>query len=209
MKLSEKIAALRKSHGLSQEALAEKLNVSRQTVSRWETGTAMPDAANLLQLSRLFHVTADQLLNDEYQSGGDPPQAQEEKAEGVRQVMFYLVILEGMILLMQFMTVVILRSWFFGVQTFLLFAALIGGFEYAYRKRAGGNNERTARFRRRFYQISAWLGTYFPVRLAVTTLTGLCLRNCPPLVLECIILAIYLAAAALLSLEIDRRDLPA
>ena len=169
----------------------------------------MPDAANLLQLSKLFRVTVDQLLNDEYQSGVEPPQAREEKAEGLRQAMLYLVILEGMILLMQFMTVVILRSWFFGVQTFLLFAAVIGGFEYAYRKRAGGNNERTARFRRRFYQISAWLGTYFPVRLAVTILTNLCLRSCPPLVLECIVLAVYLAAAALLSLEIDRRNLPA
>lgn len=72
MKLSEKIVALRKSRGLSQEALAQALGVSRQAVSRWEMGSAMPDAANILQLSKLFAVTADYLLND---SDGDAPAA--------------------------------------------------------------------------------------------------------------------------------------
>ena len=66
MKLSEKIVRLRKSRGMSQEALAEALGVSRQAVSRWEVGSALPDASNLLQLSRLFGVSADYLLNDEY-----------------------------------------------------------------------------------------------------------------------------------------------
>ena len=49
MKLAEKLVTLRKSSGLSQEELAERLNVSRQAVSRWEMGSAMPDAGNLLQ----------------------------------------------------------------------------------------------------------------------------------------------------------------
>ena len=71
MNLSEKIVMHRKSAGLSQEELAEKLNLSRQAVSRWESGTAMPDAGNILQLSKLFGVTADYLLNDEYQSDAD------------------------------------------------------------------------------------------------------------------------------------------
>ena len=44
MKLEEKIAAQRKAHGLSQEALAEQLGVSRQAISRWEQGIAQPDA---------------------------------------------------------------------------------------------------------------------------------------------------------------------
>lgn len=66
MKLSDKILTLRKKQGMSQEELAEKLNVSRQAVSRWEMGAAQPDASNLLQLSRLFGVSADYLLNDDY-----------------------------------------------------------------------------------------------------------------------------------------------
>ena len=49
MKLSDKIIGLRKSNGMSQEDLAEKLDVSRQAISRWESGTAMPDACALLQ----------------------------------------------------------------------------------------------------------------------------------------------------------------
>ncbi len=57
---------------MSQEELAEKLNVSRQAVSRWEMGTAQPDAQNILQLSHLFTVSTDFLLNDDY----DEPQAE-------------------------------------------------------------------------------------------------------------------------------------
>ena len=64
MNLSEKLLALRKARTMSQEELAERLDVSRQAISRWEQGTAMPDAANLLQLSRLFGVSVDYLLND-------------------------------------------------------------------------------------------------------------------------------------------------
>lgn len=48
MKLSDKIVRLRKSNGMSQEELADKLGVSRQAISRWEMGTAMPDATNIL-----------------------------------------------------------------------------------------------------------------------------------------------------------------
>ena len=50
MKISEKIVHLRKMNGLSQEDLAEKLEVSRQAISRWEMGTAKPDANNILQI---------------------------------------------------------------------------------------------------------------------------------------------------------------
>ncbi len=76
MKLSEKIFTLRKEKGLSQEELAEKLNVSRQAVSRWEGGSALPDATNVLQLSKLFEVSADYLLNDDYEQ---PNSTTEEK----------------------------------------------------------------------------------------------------------------------------------
>ena len=73
MTLSEKILDLRKQQGMSQENLAEKLGVSRQAVSRWEVGSALPDASNIRQLSRLFGVTADYLLNDDYESDRDVP----------------------------------------------------------------------------------------------------------------------------------------
>ena len=73
MTFSEKIINLRKSHGWSQEDFAEKLNVSRQAISRWENNSALPDAMNILQISKLFGVTTDYLLNDDYTSDKDIP----------------------------------------------------------------------------------------------------------------------------------------
>ena len=79
MKLSEKIIRLRKGRGLSQEELAERLGVSRQAVSRWESGTALPDAGNLRQISRLFEVSADYLLDEERESPEGPAAAAAQK----------------------------------------------------------------------------------------------------------------------------------
>lgn len=63
MELTETLHFYRKRQGLSQIELAEALNVSRQTVSKWETGAALPSAENLLALSKLYSVTVDALLN--------------------------------------------------------------------------------------------------------------------------------------------------
>lgn len=65
MTFSEKLIRLRKREGLSQEALAEALGVSRQAVSRWEQGTALPDGAKLLPCARYFRVSVDWLLDEE------------------------------------------------------------------------------------------------------------------------------------------------
>ena len=73
MELFEKLIHLRKEKNWSQEDLAEKLNVSRQAISRWENGTAYPDAQNILQISKLFNVTTDYLLNDNYENDEDIP----------------------------------------------------------------------------------------------------------------------------------------
>lgn len=88
MKLSEKLIVLRKESGWSQEEFADKLDVSRQAVSRWENGTALPDAQNILRISKLFNVTADYLLNDNYECRIDIPMvesAAEEIKPSVRQ----------------------------------------------------------------------------------------------------------------------------
>ncbi len=65
MKLSEKLTLLRKEHGYSQEELAERCGVSRQTISKWELDVALPETEKILLLSRIFRVTADVLLKDE------------------------------------------------------------------------------------------------------------------------------------------------
>ena len=65
MILADKIIRLRKKNGWSQEELAEKMNVSRQAVSKWESAQSIPDLEKILQLSTLFEVTTDYLLKDE------------------------------------------------------------------------------------------------------------------------------------------------
>ena len=64
MTLSEKLIDLRRKAGLSQEQMAQRLDVSRQAVSKWETGESLPDTGKLLAISRLLGVTADYLLDD-------------------------------------------------------------------------------------------------------------------------------------------------
>lgn len=65
MILADKIINLRKKSGWSQEELAEKLNVSRQSISKWEGATSIPDLNKIIQLSQIFGVTTDYLLKDE------------------------------------------------------------------------------------------------------------------------------------------------
>lgn len=68
MILADKIIRLRKKLGWSQEELAEKMNVSRQAVSKWEGAQTIPDLGKVLQLSQLFGVTTDYLLKDEIEN---------------------------------------------------------------------------------------------------------------------------------------------
>lgn len=65
MNFAEKIYALRTQAGMSQASLAELLQVSRQTVSKWELGTSYPEIDKLVAISDLFHVTTDYLLKNQ------------------------------------------------------------------------------------------------------------------------------------------------
>ena len=75
--LSEKLYKLRKNSGLSQEQLAEQLNVSRQAISKWESGTAVPESEKLITISNYFGVSVDYLLKDD----------EEDKAKATVNVM--------------------------------------------------------------------------------------------------------------------------
>ena len=207
MKLADKIVHLRKANGWSQEDLAERLNVSRQAISRWEGATAQPDAANILQLSKLFGVTTDYLLNDEYESDNDIPKVKQVNSDGIHQIMIFMVTLEIMILIIQFMTTIILQNVFFGILSFIPFVAVIGGFEYAYQKKSTEANEITRIFRNKFYKISAWLGAYFPVRFAVTILLSFYPRPYSTIVKECVILVVYLMVTMLIMLQIEKMNM--
>ena len=62
MEFSEKLITLRKGRDLTQEQLAEQLNVSRQSISKWESGQVIPEVEKIIELSKAFNVTLDYLL---------------------------------------------------------------------------------------------------------------------------------------------------
>ena len=65
MRLEEKLQLLRKQNGYSQEALADKLGIARQTVSKWENGQAVPELGGLIALSELYGVTIDRIVKED------------------------------------------------------------------------------------------------------------------------------------------------
>ncbi len=83
-KLCERIYALRKDAGLSQEELGRRTGVSRQTISKWESGAMVPESSNLRALCVLFGVSADYLLFGKEAESAAPPaqQAQPEQTQG-------------------------------------------------------------------------------------------------------------------------------
>lgn len=71
MELGKKLQQLRKENHMSQEKLAEHLNVSRQAISKWEQGTVIPDTENIVRISRFFQVPIEFLLLDKYDTIDD------------------------------------------------------------------------------------------------------------------------------------------
>ena len=72
MALSEKLYELRKKDGLSQEQLAERLGVSRQAVSKWESGKAVPESDTLISISEYFDVSLDYLMKEDDSAASEP-----------------------------------------------------------------------------------------------------------------------------------------
>ena len=94
MILSEKIIMLRKKNGWSQEDLAERLDISRQSVSKWESGASIPDLERIVNMSQLFGVTTDYLLKDEIEEAkfaeGTAPEITEGKVITVEEANSFL-----------------------------------------------------------------------------------------------------------------------
>lgn len=85
MILADKIIDLRKKAGWSQEELAEKLAVTRQSVSKWEGAQSIPDMDKVVQMSRLFGVTTDYLLKDEIEIA-EPTVTEDDRRPPLRRV---------------------------------------------------------------------------------------------------------------------------
>lgn len=99
MDFKDKLFQQRKAFGLTQSELAEKLNVSRQAISKWEMGTAIPDVSNVLALSKVFNVTVDFLVNSEveYENEKDSPHI--KATIGICKMKYHSIILKIIIIL--------------------------------------------------------------------------------------------------------------
>lgn len=169
MTFSEKLLRLRRQAGFSQEELAEKLQVSRQAVSRWELGTAMPDAPNLLTLSRLFAVSADYLLRDEWESdpyagpaAAKPALTEEQKQNNRAAALALLLALSALATLVGFLGLAVLQRNAVVLMGLMLHVAIAGGFEVSFR-RSGGADAAARAYRRKFYRLFIWFAALFPV----------------------------------------------
>ena len=84
LEIANRLVALRKENNLSQEALAEKLGISRQAVSKWERAEASPDTDNLIALAKLYHISLDELLKIHEDDEDDIFYNSLEDTEGMR-----------------------------------------------------------------------------------------------------------------------------
>ena len=85
MKFNEKLIMLRKQHNLSQEQVAEKLGVARQTISKWELGETTPEMDKLIIMSELYNITLDELMKEENEGKvvNDPNNTNSQKLAGM------------------------------------------------------------------------------------------------------------------------------
>ncbi len=91
MELKDKIIMLRKQNALSQEGLAEKLNVTRQTISKWELGETKPSVDMLNEMSRIFNVGIEVLTNDEI--GLDSKKEKVKKPKNRKYILYILIVI--------------------------------------------------------------------------------------------------------------------
>ncbi len=156
MTIGDKILSCRKKAGMSQETLAAQLHISRQAVSRWETGEATPDTEKVIQLSRIFQVSTDYLLLDEIEEPDQREAATDTLTEQVKErrrsfriffgksllfggMLFLIAVLIGAGFYANAITswytawgrygTALFRTWFFAVPLFVTFCAtIVGGY---------------------------------------------------------------------------------
>lgn len=99
MTTAEKLVRLRKEKGLSQLQLAEEINVSRQAISRWEVGLAVPSREKLRALSELYNVSVDYLLSDKTEDEAKEKPSNHLRVGLIACVVVILLIVVGVMLL--------------------------------------------------------------------------------------------------------------
>ena len=99
MKIGERIRSLREQRHMSQETLAEKMNISRQAVTKWETDKSMPSTSNLIELCRIFEISLDELTENGQPSRHDMKDARQHEAGATRRRLWILASTSFLLLL--------------------------------------------------------------------------------------------------------------
>ena len=99
MTFGEKLLKLRRARGWTQEELADRIDVTRQALSKWESDSALPDTKNVVALAKLFGVTTDYLLCEdegrELAAGADVPKAAAPRRGSIRVVLGFVMLVLG------------------------------------------------------------------------------------------------------------------
>ena len=139
MEIGNKINQLRKLSGMTQEQLAEKLNVSRQTISKWESDSTSPDLESIVKISRIFHVSLDDLLK-EGEAGAANKTDEQITSEDLMKINLHnrkmtLLLISGLIFIMvsilNFAYVIALQSTTLSTQYMLYRYIVTGQYENA------------------------------------------------------------------------------
>lgn len=201
MKLSEKILDLRKQRGMSQEDLAERLGISRQAISRWESGTVLPDSANVLQLSKLFGVTTDYLLNDDYVDDKKPTEVQVSfKGIDMGSHLPFILLVAFQVMCAYYQLIIGLFGGQIRICLYFTIASIIGIslFQIAYRRNQLGA-ENSLKYYNRFHTIAVWLNLYFPIRWIMVLLDKAVPHVLSDGVFEIVTIAVYVLTSILVT----------
>ena len=135
MKFNEKLIELRKKEGLSQEELGYKLNVTRQTVSKWELGQTTPEMDKLVEMGKIFNITVDELINESEIKSEQNPEIEDQPIieEGTKKNKVLIVIV------IAFIVVIV-----------LIISKIFSGFNAIKNERPGISNEQAGLFERIF-----------------------------------------------------------
>ena len=174
MTFSEKLQQLRRERGWSQEELAARIPISRQAVSKWESGSAMPDTENVVAISRLFGVSTDYLLHDDYAGDQDIPAVKDREAalkkrHSWEMVMMVLIGVQALSLFWQLAGSLIYQNHLIPLLGMTVHIMTIIGFEAGFHRFRGEADGEALSYRRTFYRVSVWLVSLFPCA-AVTRL---------------------------------------
>lgn len=116
MNIGNKISKCRKKSGMSQEALAAELGISRQAVSRWERGESIPDTEKIISLCTIFHVSADYLLFDEMEEeNNDLNQIHAKNSSAAkahfRMVVYIIILVAGVLLIVSALILALIETY--------------------------------------------------------------------------------------------------